>query len=110
MTVFYFLDHNMNFGVCVLTAHVHLCGTEDRLDHLIQALKQDMVDYFPEKLLLLRVGIVQPITEGRVGQGLTLRQNGNRTHGERGQDVFKGFCVSPAPVSVSFRLVSHNPH
>lgn len=104
----------MNFGVCVLTAHVHLCGTEDRLDHLIQALKQDMVDYFPEKLLLLRVGIVQPITEGRVGQGLTSSQNGNRTHGESKTGFFKGimdeFCASPAPVSVSFRLVSHNPH
>lgn len=49
MIVFYFPDHNMNFGVCVLTAHVYLCGTEDRPDHLLQGTEARHGELLPKE-------------------------------------------------------------
>lgn len=51
---------------------LHMCiSVEQRTDWTTsyKALKQDMVNYFPKKLLLLRVGIVEPITRGKGGTG-----------------------------------------
>lgn len=39
----------MNFGVCVLTAHVYLCGTEDRMDHLLQGTEARHGELLPKE-------------------------------------------------------------